>query len=120
MKKLLLLLLMIPPISIAEDKAIDWRIEAQSQAAGTPNQAGIGTFIPLGSEGFYFDGIADIILWEKSYPNLLGSERILSPPPSYNNNNHSRGLVKYRGAVMERSTVWPNLKITSLAHYWSK
>ena len=58
MKQLLLLLLTIPTISMAEDKGIDWRIEAQSQAAGTPNQAGIGTFIPLGSEGFYFDGIA--------------------------------------------------------------
>ena len=58
MKKLLLLLLMIPTISIAEDKGIDWRVEAQSQAAGTPNQAGIGAFVPLSSEGFYFDGIA--------------------------------------------------------------
>ena len=52
MKKLLLLLSMIPTISMAEDKGIDWRIEAQSQAAGTPNQAGIGAFVPLGSEGF--------------------------------------------------------------------
>ena len=43
---------MIPTISMAEDKGIDWRIEAQSQAAGTPNQAGIGAFVPLGSEGF--------------------------------------------------------------------
>ena len=42
----------------SEDNGIDWRIEAQSQAAGTPNQVGIGTFVPLGSEGFYFDGIA--------------------------------------------------------------
>ena len=49
---------MIPTISIAEDKGIDWRVEAQSQAAGTPNQAGIGAFVPLSSEGFYFDGIA--------------------------------------------------------------
>jgi len=36
----------------SEDNGIDWRIEAQSQAAGTPNQAGIGAFVPLGSEGF--------------------------------------------------------------------
>jgi len=42
----------------SEDNGIDWRIEAQSQAAGTPNQAGIGAFVPLGSEGFYFNGIA--------------------------------------------------------------
>jgi hypothetical protein len=58
MNKLLLLLSMIPTISMSEDKGIDWRIETQSQAVGTPNQAGIGAFIPLGSERFYFDGIA--------------------------------------------------------------
>ena len=62
MKKLLLLLLIIPTISIAEDNGIYWRIEAQSQAAGTPNQAGIGAFVPLGSEGFYFDGIAGFMI----------------------------------------------------------
>ena len=49
---------MIPTTSMSEDKGIDWRIEAQSQAAGTPNQAGIAAFVPLSSEGFYFDGIA--------------------------------------------------------------